>query len=148
MRLLPSDDGCYVCGKLNKKGLKRFFYIDEDGFVMTYFKGVVDYMGHGSIHGGLSAALLDEAMGLSATYFKGVLCVTAEITVRYLKPLHIESRYTVRGRMVNDKKLLCEAYGEIIDERENKHVRAYGKYVPVPEEQFYELYQDLFKKQT
>ncbi|HBV97295.1 MAG TPA: hypothetical protein DEF36_09635 [Desulfotomaculum sp.] len=143
MILLPSDNGCYVCGVMNKKGFNNPFYVDGD-FVVAFFEGSIDYKGHGPIHGGVPAALLDEAMGLGVTYSKKILCVTAEITIRYLKPLHINGSYTVRGRMVKDRKLLCEAYGEIIDHEHNRYVKAFGKYVPLTKAQSCELYPDVF----
>lgn len=143
MTLLLNDNGCYVCGNLNKKGFNNQFFIEGD-FVVTFFDGSIEYKGHGPIHGGVSAALLDEAMGLGVTYFKRMLCVTAEITIRYLKPLQINESYTVRGQMVKDKRLLCEAYGEIIDNKQNKYVKAFGKYVLLTKELSYELYPDVF----
>jgi len=141
---LPNDSLCYVCGNANDKGLQRNFYID--GKVVTArFQGEDYHKGHGSIHGGIAAALLDEAMGLAATKIKNTLCVTAEITVRYIRPLEVNNVYVVRGHMIADKKLLCETYGDIVDSDNNIFVKAYGKYVPVPKEDSREMYPNVFK---
>ena len=86
MEYIPNYAHCFVCGDTNEKGLRHRFWIEGD-YVTTNLEATPDYIGHGAIHGGVVVALLDEAMGLSATIKKNCLCVTAELTVRYLKPL-------------------------------------------------------------
>ena len=140
---LPGDTGCYVCGELNKKGFNITFYAD-DNLIVAFFESCAEYKGHGPIHGGVSAALLDEAMGLAVTVLKKTLCVTAEISFRYLKPMHVNGSYTVRGKVIKDRKLLCETYGDIIDAKNNLYIKAFGKYVPLSEERSYKLRPDIF----
>lgn len=133
MKQLTSDDpGCYICGNLSAKGLRQSCYVDGD-YIITYFTGDNQYKAHGGpiIHGGIAASLLDAMMGYSVGYFKQVNCVTAEITVRYVEPLRLGQRYLVRGKIVKDRKLLIETYGEILDNKQNVHVRAFGKFVPI-----------------
>jgi uncharacterized protein (TIGR00369 family) len=141
---IPNYAECFVCGESNKKGLKNRFWV-EDGCVTTRFHAKNDHVGHGAIHGGISVALLDETMGLSATITKNRLCVTLELSIRYLKPLMLNNIYTVRGCLVSDKNILCETRGEIIDSDCNILVQATGKYVPLSEEKSHQIHPNVFK---
>ncbi|MBN2159336.1 MAG: PaaI family thioesterase [Spirochaetes bacterium] len=132
--LIPNHKACYVCGDQNHRGLKHRFWL-EGGHVVTTIEQREDYIGHGFIHGGISAALLDEAMALSATIAKERLCVTAEFTVRYLKPMSANGTYLVKGRLLSDRKILCITFGEVSDMNNEIYVKATGKYVPVSKEE-------------
>ena len=144
MKYIPNYHECYVCGDANKNGLQYRFWVENNN-VTTKIQGRRELIGHGAIHGGIIAALLDEAMGLSATIKKNRLCVTAEFTVRYLKPLDIDGIYIVRGNLLADKIILCETYGEIVDEDNNILIRASGKYVPLSKEQSKKIHPDVFE---
>jgi uncharacterized protein (TIGR00369 family) len=133
LKLLPSHHECFICGDKNVKGLQFRFWYDGE-FVTTKLEGKPEYIGHGSIHGGLAAAVLDEAMALTATLKKRTLCVSAEMIIRYLKPLEVGHVYTVRAKMVADRKILCLSDGDIIDEDSNIFVKASLKSVPLPKE--------------
>lgn len=143
MQLVKNDNKCFVCGDDNKKGLQYRFWL-HDNEVITKLKNNEEYIGHGAMHGGIAATLLDEAMGLISTIKKNTLCVTAEFTVRYLKPLTLEGKYTVKGRIDRDRTILCETSGEIIDEDLTVFVRATGKYVPIPREVSSRIHPDAF----
>jgi uncharacterized protein (TIGR00369 family) len=144
LKYIPNDARCFVCGHANEKGLQCRFWVEGD-YVVTHLKTIPEYIGHGAIHGGVSVALLDEAMGLSATIKKNCLCVTAELNIRYLKPLTADNTYTIRGRLVADRKILCETDGAIVDEDLNVYIRAAGKYVPLSKERSRQIHPDEFK---
>jgi uncharacterized protein (TIGR00369 family) len=60
--------------------------------------------GHGTVHGGAIAALVDTAMG-AAVFQEGTAPVTIEMTVTYLEPgqagpLRAEARVRKRGKRV------------------------------------------------
>jgi uncharacterized protein (TIGR00369 family) len=130
LNYLPNYEKCYVCGDSNPEGLQYRFWVEND-FVVTHIKNKPEYEGHGMIHGGVSLALLDEAMGLSATYKTNRLCVTAEITIQYLQPLAINKTYIVRAQLVSNRNILCKTYGEIIDGDRRVLIKSTGKYVPL-----------------
>ncbi len=144
--LLPNDKFCFVCGNENLKGLHQRFYLMDD-FVVSEFNGNKHFMGHNSIHGGVIASLLDEVMGLAASRCVDTLCITAEITIRYLKPLVQDEDYFVRGKVVADKRLLLETAGEIL-EGNTTLVRAQGKYVPLPQTLAQEKYPHVFGRNS
>ena len=81
------------------------------------------------------AALLDEVMGWAPSVIKRRFCVAAELIVRYLKPLPIGQKVTVRGEMTADRGRIWETKGEIVDDGGTVYARGTGKYRPLTEEQ-------------
>lgn len=143
MKYIPNDSRCFVCGDANPKGLQQRYWIDGE-FIVTRLTGRKEFAGHAGLHGSIAAALIDEAMGLSSTLSKRRLCVTAELVIRYLKPLQINGNYLVKGRLTEDKKILCKTYGEIIDENLTVFIKATGQYVPLSKKQSQQVYPDVF----
>jgi acyl-coenzyme A thioesterase PaaI-like protein len=70
--------------------------------------------GPGFAHGGMVAAVLDEACGLLATWFR-FPTVTARIFVRYRKPVEINMELLVRARLESERGRRLRIRGEIVD---------------------------------
>lgn len=106
MRYLLIDDSyCFICGEKNPKGLNLSFTEIENG-VFAEFVLDKEYQGYKEIvHGGLIAALLDEAM-VKAANLKGYQAVTAEMIVRFKNPLMIGQKARVEGRILKESKRL------------------------------------------
>ncbi|REJ77085.1 MAG: PaaI family thioesterase [Acidobacteria bacterium] len=94
---LPTSHGCFVCGESNRHGLRlRFRAVgpDEEGrqgrrvvadtSLCTHHAGFAQ-----RAHGGIVAALLDEAMGWATILRGGRFSFTGELQVRYLRPAPI-----------------------------------------------------------
>ena len=109
---------CFVCGKDNPDSMRlRFTYDEERDCFVCRFRLGKRYTGPpGHCHGGIIAAILDEAMG-KVNKLRHVVALTSEITVNYLKPvpLRVESREVkVRGRKhINMAEILNEK-GEVL----------------------------------
>ena len=99
--------GCFVCGKENAEGLQLDFSVDAASRrIETSWVPSDAYQGYtGILHGGLVATLLDEVVGKLSTFI-GQPAVTAEMTIRYLKPIPTGRRLTVRGRITEDRRRL------------------------------------------
>ncbi len=84
----PLDDGhCFGCGPLSDIGLKMRFDERPDGTVECRFSLGEAYQGwRGVAHGGIVALVLDEAMAYAAAT-RGLLGVTAELKMRFRKPV-------------------------------------------------------------
>ena len=66
-------------------------------------------------HGGILATLLDELMGW-ALFEHDCWGVTAELTVRYLRPADVNRRLRVEGEVVEASRRLFRTRGRILDE--------------------------------
>lgn len=89
--LQPNSRMCFICGVQNPAGLKVRFY--EDGKTTVRAEVVIPevYQGYpGVAHGGVVAALLDEAAGRAVMIGAPErFMVTAQLKVRYHHPVPI-----------------------------------------------------------
>jgi len=110
------DDYCYCCGKKNERGLKLDYSYPEEGRAVTslvipeYFSGWEEIT-----HGGLISMLLDETMA-HACVSRGLQGVTAELTVRFRKPLPVGTRVIVEGSTGETKGRIARTEARIQDE--------------------------------
>jgi uncharacterized protein (TIGR00369 family) len=113
---------CYGCGDRNPEGLHIDFQVDGR-LVTGRFTARKAHQGYpGLAHGGIAAAVLDEAMGW-AMYAAGAWAMTARMEVRYRKPLPLGRELTVtaevvreRGRRLEAQARVCTAHGEVLAE--------------------------------
>lgn len=82
----------------------------------------------GQLHGGMTAALLDEVMA-KAVSTRGEEAVTARLEIRYRSPIKNRERLKLRGEMVGKRGRLCWTKGEVIVEGEGVVAQAEGKYI-------------------
>lgn len=122
------DRVCFVCGEKNPFGLKLRIRTDaERGESTSEVTFRDDFQGWTKVvHGGLLATVLDEAM-IYAAGAKGLLCVTGEITVRFIKPASTGVAYSLKGRFVEDKGRIVLAESELVDASGEHVARASGK---------------------
>lgn len=111
------DSMCFVCGEKNPVGLKTVFHLTEDGRVYMDFSLPKNYQGWGDVvHGGFQSMLLDEVQVQIAGY-KGYKTVTAEMTVRYKKPVLCGCHYRSVGKIEKISSRIIETSAEIVDEK-------------------------------
>ena len=89
-------DKCFGCGQQNPGGLKLRFRT-EGGCVKAEFTPSAVHEGYpGYLHGGITCALLDEAMGWAAyNLSSGALAVTARVQIKFRRPLMTGEPLTV-----------------------------------------------------
>lgn len=108
---LRDDHMCFACGKKNADGLKLEFEFENDE-VVTSIAFPKKFQGYRNVvHGGLLSTVLDEAM-VTLINMKGRLAVTAELSVRFLKPLNVESPLEVRARLSGSRGRVYEVEAE------------------------------------
>jgi uncharacterized protein (TIGR00369 family) len=89
--------GCFGCGPDNPRGLRLEFLRDGDAVVSHTSLGL-EYAGYRNfVHGGVIAAILDEAMGWALLHLRGRYGVTRSLTVDYRRPVRVASPLTVRA---------------------------------------------------
>jgi len=109
------DNRCFVCGQDNPHGLRLTFAYPEPGRAETGLVIPERFSGWERLtHGGLLATLLDEAMAHACLNREGN-AVTAEITVRFLKPVEVGQSVRISGRVQTVKGRVVHTEGEILD---------------------------------
>lgn len=136
LKKLPISPTCFVCGSQNPAGLQSQFYV-QDEFVLLPVKFTEKHGGYpGHVHGGVVASALDETMAWSAARYFKRMCVTAEMTVRFLKRVPLYKELMVKTWVTKGHKLLVQTEGVLIDPRNNKvYARACGKFMPISQEE-------------
>lgn len=138
LRKQISTTSSITCGTENPASLGCVFYELEGGEVATVFKCGRWHEGHeGIMHGGMSGAVLDEVMGRANRSYDRltgglkVPVVTAEMTVKYLKPIMSGELMTACGRIDRRDGRKRFASGEILNEAGEVMASATGVYVSV-----------------
>ncbi len=123
---------CFGCGRDNPDGMRLKFVYDEEGkrFVAHFRLGRRFTGPPRHAHGGIIAAILDEAMS-KPSRLRNVLAPTVELTIRYHKPVPLGERLTASGWevRVHGRKHLRAA--EIRNERGELLASGRGKFKAV-----------------
>ncbi|MBN1959240.1 MAG: PaaI family thioesterase [Desulfuromonadales bacterium] len=114
LRQVVNDTACFVCGPDNPIGLKARFEVDKNArtsyarlTLTDHFQGWQDV-----VHGGILATLLDEACAYACMAVVKS-CVTAEIKVRYRKPVPVGRVIEIFGHLVDDRRKIWTAQAQI-----------------------------------
>ena len=133
--MLPNSDWCFVCGEDNHAGLQTQFYI-EDGKVKSRITPQAHHCGFkGVLHGGVVASILDECMGWSAAVSIARMCVTGELTIRYIRNVPDDRDLICVTDVERSNKRLVLTVGELIDDEGTKYAEAKGKFTPLTAQQ-------------
>ena len=129
-KYLPSYTGCLLCGDKERNpftlGLK--FSVTSDG-VETKIKIPFHFQGYeGVVHGGMTSALLDETIGWAVTVSRKRYFVTAELNVRYIRPMLVDTDIIVKARSLEHKRHFSLGEGEIIDSQGKLIAKGKGKF--------------------
>jgi uncharacterized protein (TIGR00369 family) len=93
-------DLCFGCGPANPRGLQLRFAVSPGGhsYVCEFELGGSFVGPPGHAHGGIIAAVLDEAMG-KANKLKNKVALTRRMAVEYLRPVPLGQPLVVEGRV-------------------------------------------------
>lgn len=132
MKVLPHTRSCFVCGDANPHGFD--LRSETDGTVVrahfTFRAGHVGFKQ--TIHGGLTATLLDEIMTWACAVQARRFAYCAELNVRYLQPVRPGQPIVATAELINNRKgRIFEAKAEMRDQADTVLVTATGKYLPL-----------------
>ncbi|MGM9536575.1 MAG: PaaI family thioesterase [Intestinibacter sp.] len=129
-----SSKSCLVCGVENDLGLKARFYQLENGELVSIFNSKEFHQSYpGRVHGGISAAILDETIGRAISISDETIWgVTGSLEIRYKKPVPLDCEIITVARVTRDTRKLFEGTGEIILPNGDIAVTASAKYVKMP----------------
>jgi len=139
---------CVVCGVDNDLGLKANFYELDNNELLAICDTKEWHQSYpGRMHGGMSAAILDETIGRAITMLDGeVWGVTVSLDLKYKKPVPTDCTIKVVGRITRDTRKLFEGTGEIILPNGEIAVTAKGKYMKLPVNRIIEDQDDLARE--
>lgn len=138
---------CLVCGVDNVLGLRgRFYELSHEeaatsgverspathgSALLGLFTPREEHQSYpGRLHGGIAAAVLDETIGRAIVMaHPDTWGVTAELTVRFRRPMRLNRELRVLGRITRDGSRLFEGSGEILLEDGSVAVEAKGRYL-------------------
>lgn len=132
MKKQPTSRMCFICGERNAAGLHMRFYEQEDGTLLGKFTAQEEHQGYpGRMHGGVISAALDETVGraIMVRYGEVIWGVTAELNVRFFKPVPTGVPLTVVGRIDTDRSRVFEGTGRLFLPDGTVAAESTGKYV-------------------
>jgi acyl-coenzyme A thioesterase PaaI-like protein len=113
VRVKPKTKLCYVCGPDNPGGLQVPFFPEGTKGSRALYTARAEHGGWpGILHGGVTFALMDEALGW-AVHFQGLHGVTARAETRFRQPVPIGANLTVRGWTIEQRRRVMTAHAEI-----------------------------------
>ena len=132
MKELPHTHSCFVCGDSNPAGFGLRSRTDGR-VVQTRFSFDGRHVGFkDTVHGGLTATLLDEIMTWACAVQAKRFAYCAELNVRYLQPVRPGQPLVATAELVvNRRGRLFEAKAELRDESGIALATATGKYLPL-----------------
>lgn len=132
---LPTSRQCFVCGEDNPASLQTRFYLDGD-LVKARWRVREHHCGYRKIaHGGVTAAILDECMGWAAAKGIGRMCVTGELTVRYVLRVPADRELIVTAGVQKASRLLARVSATLCDDEGTIYAKAEGRFVPLSAEE-------------
>jgi uncharacterized protein (TIGR00369 family) len=134
IRPLPTYPKCFVCGQDNPRGLRIQFAAEADHVFAEFVPGPFLAGYENVVHGGIASTLLDEAVIWAVYAFYGQFGVTAELTVRFRKPMIVNKSYRIIGDMPDDRKKMWIVEARIVDDKENLYTTGTGKVIPIDPE--------------
>ncbi|MFP6596526.1 MAG: PaaI family thioesterase [Candidatus Hydrogenedentota bacterium] len=106
----------------------------EDGLVKARLRPRSHHCGFkGVIHGGIVASILDETMGWAAAVAINRMCVTGEMTVRYIENAPDDRELICVTCVEKQNRLIVYTTGVLVDDEGTKYASATGKFTPLTE---------------
>jgi uncharacterized protein (TIGR00369 family) len=132
---LPNSRTCFVCGEENVAGLQLRFFVEEDRVKTTFYPKDYHCGYNNVVHGGIVAALLDETMAWAANRALSRMTVTAELNVRYLRPVPGDRETIVCAEITRSNRRIAYVRAEIVDHHRQKFATAQGSFLPLSAEE-------------
>lgn len=103
MKKFPEHGPCFVCGTENPHSVGVTWYENEAGEIHADMIFTLAHQGPpGHVHGGASAAVLDEAMG-AAVWHAGYSVMAVNLEINYKKPVPLGESIVIESRIAEVK---------------------------------------------
>jgi acyl-coenzyme A thioesterase PaaI-like protein len=112
----PNVFQCFGCSPYNDFGLHLEFW-DDGEEIVSYWNPVPVLQSYPKVvHGGIQSTLLDEIAGWVVYVKCGTVGLTAEMKVKFRKPLYIDQgQVIIRARLQEQNKRMAIIKGQLID---------------------------------
>ena len=129
---IPEHGPCFVCGTENPHSIGVTWQAREDGTIVAEVVFTLAQQGPpGYVHGGASAAVLDEAIGFSV-WGAGYQVVAVNLTVDYARPVPLNQPVWVEAHLEGWQGHTLRTHGEIRLADDSVAVKGRGIYVEAP----------------
>jgi acyl-coenzyme A thioesterase PaaI-like protein len=131
------ETNCFVCEPSNTGGLQiPFFHDTERGLVTAEFQLTDTFSGAPTlVHGGVTLAVLDEAMAWACIAIGRQWAVTTETTTRFDRVVRVGSQYRVEAEVVDHVETTMRTIGRVLDRRDVVRVEAKATFTTLGEAQ-------------
>jgi uncharacterized protein (TIGR00369 family) len=124
---------CFVCGTENPGGLNVAPHKEGKKVFVRFTPGDVHRGFSKAVHGGITASLLDEVVGVAAGQASGGKCATVELTVSYKRPLLVGVEVLAEGWPVRRHGRFVLAAGRVTDPAGKVLATCRGRFLPLDE---------------
>ena len=113
------ETNCFVCEPTNERGLRiPFFHDDERDLVTAEFELTDAFSGAPTlVHGGVTLAVVDEAMAWACIAIGRQWAVTTETTTRFHRAVRVGSRYRVEAKVLDHADGSMWTSARVLDRR-------------------------------
>jgi acyl-coenzyme A thioesterase PaaI-like protein len=125
---------CFVCGQRNPYGLHLVFQLDQDTIVADFHPREEHQGFPGVIHGGIVAAVLDEALGRTSLLSNNPeWTMTGRLEVRYRRYVPYGPLLRVRARLDAERRRVLQASGALTLAEDESVIlaEAHGVFLPL-----------------
>ena len=132
MKKVPEHGSCFVCGTENPHSMGLTWYQSETGAIHADMVFTLAHQGPPAhVHGGASAAVLDEAMG-AVVWSAGYSVAAVNLEINYKKPVPLGQNIIIEARIteVKPRKILTTSEMRLLDG--SVAVTGRGIYVEAP----------------
>ena len=131
------ETNCFVCEPTNEQGLRLpFFHDDERAVVMAEFELSDAHSGAPTlVHGGVTLAVLDEAMAWACIAIGRQWAVTTQTSATFHRAVRVGSLYRVEASVVDHVDGVMRTSGRVLDRRGELRVEAAASFTTVGEAQ-------------
>jgi uncharacterized protein (TIGR00369 family) len=106
------DNPCFVCSHTNPVGLHVQFELHGSSIHAQWTPREEHQGWQGVVHGGVLAALMDEAMAYTL-FTQGCMGMTGRMEIRYRSPAHAGELLSVKAHCVRETRKIADIEAEI-----------------------------------
>jgi uncharacterized protein (TIGR00369 family) len=127
--------GCFVCGTDNPSGLDLGMTREGRKVTLRFTPGRAHLGFSRAVHGGITASLLDEVIGVACGLRTDGKCATVELNVSYLRPLLEGMVVTAEGWYVRRQGRFVIGAGRVLADNGKPLATARARFLTLADEQ-------------